>query len=392
VQLCSVFQRIKHKYMNRLLTIISGLLLITTNAFGLKTINVTEQTIRIDALKEEKLYYGFAAGDKITFTLAVANNDYLSEVEVLEYPGTSKFSDMNITKVNVKTIVVPQKGVYVFRFKNLAPTSRVIKFKVQRTPATEATTNFNSTVNWQPQQVTTYKTYTKDVIVGYDTIYTQKNKKELVKTELSEDMIMDKTERVNSTSSIGNKNRKTLVIHLPKNEITEDKSRKVVSWVYWIGVGKEASDAWKKNVSIFRNITSGAATILGGGPLAGFAIGTVASFAMPSMGEDVAYWFIPDYKNSVLFLNSKTFMQFDKGKGVAAYGKNTSRTQGTFYVGLLNDNTLQGIDANVKISVLWETKYFADKAYVEMSIAPRYEKKTFTNPEVNTYTVPVTGE
>ena len=130
-------------------------------------------------------------------------------------------------------------------------------------------------------------------------------------------MIMDKTERVNSTSSIGNKNRKTLVIHLPKNEITEDKSRKVVSWVYWIGVGKEASDAWKKNVSIFRNITSGAATILGGGPLAGFAIGTVAGFAMPSMGEDVAYWFIPDYKNSELFMNSKTFMQFDKGKGVA---------------------------------------------------------------------------
>ena len=102
--------------MNRLLTIISGLLLLTTNAFGLKTINVTQQTIRIHALKEEKLYYGFAAGDKITFTLAVANNDYLSEVEILEYPGTSKFSDMNITRINVKTIVVPQKGVYVFRF------------------------------------------------------------------------------------------------------------------------------------------------------------------------------------------------------------------------------------------------------------------------------------
>ncbi len=313
-------------------------------------------------------------------------------MEVLEYPATSKFSNMNITKVNIKTIVVPQKGVNVFRFKNLVPTSRVLKFKIQRTPASEKSINFNSTVSWQPQQVTTYKAYTKDVVVGYDTLYTQKNKKEIIKTELSEDMIMDKTERVNSTSSIGNKNLKTLVIHLSLNEITVDKSKRVVACAYWIGAGKEASDAWKKNVSIFRNITSGAATILGGGPLAGFAIGTIAGFAMPSIGEDVAYWFIPDYKNSALFVNGKTFMQFDKGKGVAAYGKNTTRTQGTFYVGLLNDNTLQGIDANVKISVLWETNYFAEKAYVEKSIKPRYEKKTFTDPEVTTCTVPVTWE
>ena len=70
----------------------------------------------------------------------------------------------------------------------------------------------------------------------------------------------------------------------------------------------------------------------------------------------------------------------------------TSSFPASFFFVLLNENTLQGIDANVKISVLWETKYFADKAYVEMSIAPRYEKKTFSDPEVNTYTVPVIGE
>ncbi len=37
--------------MNRLFIIIIGLFFLTTNTFGHQTINVTEQTIRIDALK-----------------------------------------------------------------------------------------------------------------------------------------------------------------------------------------------------------------------------------------------------------------------------------------------------------------------------------------------------
>ena len=167
------------------------------------------------------------------------------------------------------------------------------------------------------------------------------------------------------------------------------KTKKIVSCVYWIGVGKEASEAWKKNVSIFKNLASGAATILGGGPLAGFAIGTVASFIMPSIGEDVAYWLIPDYKNSQLFLAGKTFMQFDKGKGIAAYGKNTRFTQGSFYIGLLNDNKFQDIDANVKISVIWEISTYEDKLSIEKKITPRFEKKTFSEPTIITDTIPI---
>jgi len=378
--------------MNRLLPVIFGIFLFTTIAFGRPTIDLTAQTIKIEPQQETKLYYGFAAGDKIMFTLEVADKNYISEVEVLEYPSNPKYSDINITRLNLKTIVVPKEGVYVFRLKNLAPTSRVCKLKIQRTPASNLTVGFNSNVTWQQQQITTYKTYTKDIVVGYDTLYIQKTRKEVVDTELSEDIVMDKTERINSKSILGSKNLKAIEVTLPQNEVTDDQSKKVIAWAYWIGVGKEATEAWKKNVNIFRNIASGAATILGGGPLAGYAIGTIAGFVMPTMGEDVAYWFIPDAKNTDLFLNDKLFINFDKGKGVAAFGKNTAKTQGTFYIGLLNDNTFQGIDANVKISVLWETKYYEDKTYIEKTITPRYERKTFTDPEIITSTVPVTGE
>ncbi|MCU0423867.1 MAG: hypothetical protein MUC81_13760 [Bacteroidia bacterium] len=375
-----------------ILTII-GLLLLTVSSYAQQEpIDVTDQTIKIGGLKEEELYFGFATGDKIVFNFKEADNKELKEIEIVEYPNNSKFSDYKTKFVDNKTINVSKQGVYIFRFKNSALAARICKIKIQRIPSSDDTKNFNSTVTWETKQETTYNTYTKDVIVGYDTTYVQKSKKELVKTELSEDMIMDKTERVHSINNLDYKNFKTVQVSLPQNEITTYKTKKIISWAYWIGVGKEASDAWAKNISTVKSIATGAATILGGGPLAGLAIGAVSSLAMPTLGEDVAYWFITDYYNAQLFLANESFMQFDKGKGIAAYGKNSDRTQGIFYIGLFNDNQFQGIDANIKISVIWETNYYEDKKYTEIIVTPRYEKRTFSEPIIKTFKVPVTGK
>lgn len=378
--------------MTRIVTFIIGLFLLITMAFGQEAVDVTDQTIKLGGLKEEELHFGFATGDKIIFSFKEADNKELKEIEIVEYPNNSKFSDYKTKQVDNKTISVTRQGVYIFRFKNSALGGRICKIKIQRIPASEETKNFNSAVTWVNKQETTYNTYTKDVIVGYDTTYVQKTKKELLKTELSEDMIMDKTERVHSINNLDYENHKTVQVTLPKNEISTYKTRKIMSWAYWIGVGKEASDAWAKNVNTVKNVVSGAATIFGGGPLAGLAIGAVSSLAMPTMGEDVAYWFITDYNNAQLFMASQAFMQFDKGKGIAAYGKNSNRTQGVFYIGLSNDNQFQGIDANVKISVIWETNYYEDRQYTEVNVIPRYEKKTFSDPVIKTIRVPETGQ
>lgn len=375
----------------KLLTLI-GLTLFTLMTYAQQeSIDVTDQAIKLGGLKEEELYFGFAAGDKILFNFKEGDSKELKEIEIIEYPNNSKFSDYKSKLVENKTITVSKQGIYIFRFKNSALTGRICKIKIQRIPANDATKNFNTTVIWETRQETTYYTYTKDVIVGYDTTYTQKSKKELVKTERWEDMIMDKTERVHSINNLDYKNYKTVQVTLPQNEISTYKTKKIVSWAYWIGVGKEASDAWAKNVNTVKNFASGAAAILGGGPLAGLAIGAVSNLAMPTMGEDVSYWFITDLENARLFLQNQSFMQFDKGKGIAAYGKNSDRTNGVFYVGLYNDNQFQGIDVNVKISVIWEANYYEDKQYTEMNVTPRYEKKTFSDPVIKTVTIPVNG-
>ena len=75
--------------------------------------------IKRSRFKEEELMFGFAQGDKIVFSFQETGKKELKEVEILEYPRNSKFSDFKTTK-SEKTISVTKKGVYVFRFKNAA--------------------------------------------------------------------------------------------------------------------------------------------------------------------------------------------------------------------------------------------------------------------------------
>jgi hypothetical protein len=368
------------------------MILISNFFYSQDYIDVTDQTIKIGSMKEEEIYFGFAEGDKIVFNFIEVENKELKEIEIIEYPNNSKFSDYKPRFIENKIINVTKTGVYIFRFKNSAINGRICKIKIQRIPISNETRNFNTNVTWETKQETTYNNYTKDVIVGYDTTYIQKYKKEIIKSELKEEMILDKTEKVNSVNNLDYKNYKVMQVTMPQNEIIQYKTQKIISWAYWIGVGKESSEAWAKNIKTISKVASGAAAVLGAGPLGGIAVGAVTSLIMPTSGEDVAYWFIPDYNNAQLFLANQTFTQFDKGKGIAAYGKNNSRTQGSFYIGLLNDNQLVPIDANVKISVVWEITYFEDKQYTEMNVKPRYEKKQFSDPVVRTFKVPVIGQ
>ena len=183
-------------------------------------IDVTEQTIKIKGLSEEELYFGFATGDKMIFSFQEIDGKEIKEIEIIEFPENSKFSDYKTAQIEKKVISVFKQSIFKFRFKNSAITGRICKIKIQRIPASEDTKNFNSTVTWKNKQETTYKTFTKDVIVGYEDVYTQKTKRELVKTELSEDMFLDKSERVHSINNLDYKNLKYIQVNLPQNEIS----------------------------------------------------------------------------------------------------------------------------------------------------------------------------
>ena len=53
---------------------------------------------------------------------------------------------------------------------------------------------------------------------------------------------------------------------------------------------------------------------------------------------------------------------------------------------------MQGIDANVKVVAIIETNKYEDKAYTEMTVTPKYEKKMFSDPIIKTSRIPVTSK
>jgi hypothetical protein len=378
--------KVKFEKMNKLLIIT----LLSIFSAGILTaqrlVDVTEQTIKLGGLKEEELYFGFAEGDKIFFNFEEMNGKTLTEVEILEYPNNSKFLEYKALQISSKTIAVNAENVYIFRLKNSSILSRICKVKIQRLPANSETANFNSTVVWKTRQETTYRNYTKSVLVGYDTVYVPKTEKELVKTEHIEELLLDRTEKVHSQTNINNF-RTAIFVNLPQNEWHPYLTKKIIAWAYWIGVNQAGKEAWDRNVRDAAKFTSH--TVRYTNPLAGVALGYIANLYKPTSGEDVAYYFITDRQNAELFKAGHPFLQFEQGKGTAAYGKRTDRLQGSFYIGLENDNALRAIDVDVKVLIIWELQYFQDRQYIEMKINPRYEKKLFTEPIVKTLKVPV---
>ncbi len=52
---------------------------------------------------------------------------------------------------------------------------------------------------------------------------------------------------------------------------------------------------------------------------------------------------------------------------------------------------MQPIDATVKVVAIVETSVYEDQQFMKMEITPYYEKKTFSDPVVKTYKIPVIG-
>lgn len=348
-------------------------------AIGQESVEVADLTLKIGSLGDEELYYGFAEGDEIIFSFEEQKGKLLKEVEVIELPSQSKFMDFKTSSIDQKKIKVHKTGVYQFRFSNSSVGGKICKIHIDRIPASEALVDFDTGWEWKTLYDTTYTPYTMDSIVGYDTIRYKEVITELEKTEIVEDLIMDKTEKVHSYLN-SNPSYTYLKVSLPLLENGKYKKERIVAWSYWIGVGEEASQAYAKNVEAIGNLASKAVAYFVS-PLGGIAVGALTELMIPKTGEDVYYAFIQDYENVQAFLSENPFYQFDQGNGVAAYGKNDKLQKGTFYIGLHNDNNTVGIDVNVKIVVVKEMKTFHDVEYDRYKLVP--QKVTLNKQKMN---------
>lgn len=369
---------------------ITLLFLLTVNVlFAQKNITVAEIALQVKPGTTEELVYGFAEGDQILLTFEEENGKKLNEVSVSEFPDILKFKAMDVKKVKKQTVVVNHKAVYKFLFKNTDKEPKQLSVLIQRTPATEENRNFNTTVKWVTEQDTTWNSFTKEVVVGYDTLYVRKTRKVVTFEKKYEEMVVDKSQRVSAKTSL-DPSQSGIFFALPGNSITADESKKVVAWAYWVGVGKESNDYWQQNRKVIVGAVQGATTIFTS-PLGGLAAGAVTNLALPSIGEDVEYALVNE-ENKKLYLQGKPIKSYDFGKGIATSKRFTEpgMLQGKFYVMLKNDNYVQPIDVNVKVSAIVEHKKFKEETYMDKQISPKYEKKILSEPNIVTRKFPAT--
>ncbi|OYQ38236.1 hypothetical protein CHU92_06030 [Flavobacterium cyanobacteriorum] len=371
--------------MNR---IVFALFFISCFCFGQKT-DVAELQLKLEPNASEELLYGFAAGDKILFTVEEAGGKTISEVAVAEYPQTFKYRELEVKKEKNREFRVNQKAVYSFTFANKSKESRICRVKIQRVPASSDTRAFNTAVKWATVHDTLWNTFTRDVVVGYDTVYEQKIKKVVAFEKRYEEVVLDKNQRVDAKTTLG-QSRAAVAFTLPAAYTGKDETKKVVAWAYWVGVGEESNEFWKQNRKMIVGAVQGATTMFTS-PLGGIAAGAVTNLILPTNGEDVEYALVNE-ANSRLFFQEKAYKSFDSGKGIAAYKRFTDEAlmKGKYFIALINDNIVQPIDVNVKVSAIVEHIKYRDEKYTDRTITPRYEKKIVREPQIQSRKIPVT--
>lgn len=378
--------------MSKTLPTITIMLLWVATMSAQEPIDVTDQTIKIGGKKEEELYFGFAAGDKILFNFQEANDKELKEVEIVEYPSSSKFSDYKTVSIKNKSIAVVKQGVYIFRFKNSALSGRVCKIKIQRIPKSSETINFSTGIKWEEQLDTTYDIKTETVTTGYNTVVRQKTRRVLATVDTNVVQVFDRVERVHSTTNLSNSNVQLITFELPTDTYLPHvfkpyKATETVSWAYAISVG-ESGTTWYKDANSkaaaksASNLAVKAGMVSTGyGALALLAIEGLSAFSSPPQGDNIKFQI---YKDQTPIAHS--------GNSVAASGREVAQKQGVYTIRLENDNFSDGINVAVKVVAVTITKTWKDEEYTETEQEPIKEKKTYKIPKVTKIKVPVLEE
>lgn len=367
----------KIKLLSRL-----SFLLIFNLSFSQTPIIVTESTIILDLEQTKELYFSFAEGDEVVFDMEMVKGKHIKEISVVEIPANTLLTEFKTTGIKDKRIQIRKKSVYKFRFYSSSLTRRVCKIKIYRIPANESIKNFNTNWKWDIVRDTTYTSYKEDSLVGYQTIKYKDTVRQLKETKLEEIMLFEKLQRVHSYWN-PNPSRTYLRVDLPNINNSINRDERLIAWSYWIGVGQEGTDAYKENMKSVSNLVSNIADVYYQSPLVGIAIGTVTDLMIPNIGQDIQYHFIKDFNDVTNFLNQQNFKQFDQGKGVAAFGRSEIIKQGTFYIGLYNDNNRLGIDVDVKVLAVKEIKVFENVIYDREKEEPQYVTLNKTKMKVN---------
>ncbi|MEX0965994.1 MAG: hypothetical protein WD077_02055 [Bacteroidia bacterium] len=299
---------------------------LTFAATGQTPIDVADNTLKLGAFGEEVFYYGFSEGDQLIFSFQEVNGKELKEIEIIEFPSSSKFMDYKTKKIENKIINIVSTGIYKFRLSNSAMSGRICKVKIQRIPATEATKNFNTGVYWQ---------------TVYDTAYTTVQENQLVKKEYKPIPLVPSSEYyVNSGSNAtfkGGKSRITFPVTLPKN---------TKEWYFVFSASREKEDIDKAKSSF--NLVGQLTNLIDQSGALTFGIDMLSK----PPGSNICDIYLLNFENSRLFEEKKAYTYMTGGtrenikSGVVKMAGGAGQT---YYIGIKNPDGVYGIQVAIEV-------------------------------------------
>lgn len=372
--------------------IIPIIFLLTGNSLISQTpVEVADLTIQLGTKDEKLLYYGFEKGDKVKFKIEERDGKDIGEIEIIEYPESSKFKDLGAISAN-KSVSVKERGIYILRLRNnKAFKKRKVKVYIERTPENESTLDFDTDIVWDTKLDTAYTYKTKKVTTGYRTVAKQKSNRVLSSIDTTVIKILTRTERVNSKMNLTNGNTSTLTFQIPE-KISEPtifrptEETECVSWAYSIVVG-DTGDAWYKDAnkkaaakSTTNLAVSSGLLSSGYGALALLAIEGVSLFTTPPNGDNIHFQFVQN-QNGVNY-------NVAKGNSVAASDRVLTHKGGHYSLNLTNDNIYTGLNVQVEVIAVMATKKWEKEYYTVNVQEPIKEKKSIGTPHVKEIEVP----
>ena len=279
-------------------------------------------------------------GDELVFTFNEMKKKELKEVEIVEWPATSKFFEYKTKAINRKSLQIQNTGIYTLRLKNTALSGRICRYRLERIPV-DPHKKFNTTVYWTTKRDTSFYTIEEDYLVSRDTSII--------------DVIPHQVHRVHSRTAINGKpNQSYVQVVLPANTI---------SWSYYLGVGEDSEEVFRnaeRKAQATRDKLKGVSKLASLDPsgsltMASLALNGIAEFATPDKADNIQYW-LTDYENAQLFMAGYEFRIYDKGNGPLVYKRMELHPAEAIYFCLLNDNLMEGIDVHMRIAAVTITE------------------------------------
>jgi len=316
---------------------------------------VVDLQFKIPPLGSKVFYYSFEKGDKVRLSCEELKGKKIKSLKFETDEGQLLFQAYKVEKIE-KEIEIMSRGVYALRIGHGSFGRRLCALKISREAASEVTKDFNTAWVWKELIDSSYSSYTKDTIIGYENYLVNKSRRVLVSVDTSFSYVIDRKERVHSEMAFGKSNRSLVQFYLPNNQYAPNNlrpysSKELIGWSYWIGVGQKSLEQFEARDKKLKGAIALVGAISGYGLLAQVATVGVDLSSNPNLGDNVKYSF------------SSSLGVFQKGNGPEAMAKVQSPKQGLVNLQLENDNFREGIDVHLKIGALFVHKRWKDENY-----------------------------